>query len=117
MGKTQDSPPADNVEYVYTNECSARKDQSLCSDCSAGQKCFMSYPLGDSLKTKSADAACRCLPRQRAAEGYNFRNKNLGKTTSGDCDGCSECAMSVPDDDPRGWNSPEKMARCKPEPA
>jgi len=74
-----------------------------------------SYPFGDSLKWRSPDAACRCLPRQRAAHGYTFSSKNHAKKNRGTCDGCEECAYSFPSDDPLRFNSAEKMFRCRPE--
>lgn len=76
----------------------------------------MSWPHDDPLQWKSADKACRCLPRQRAAEGYKYAKKQCAKLTAGTCDGSCDCRRSVPIDDPLGWQSPESMCRCKPLP-
>ena len=62
--------PIDEVVYKYTNECTrSSHDKSLCTnDC----PCFKSWPIDDPNKWKSVDAACRCLPKQRAPEGYKY---------------------------------------------
>lgn len=106
-------PPVDNATYVYTNRCGASDDRSLCLDCSTGQACQMSYPFGDKQKTRSPDAACRCLPRQRAPHGYTFETRNKKQVQNGTCDGCKDCAASYPKDDPTMFKSAETMLRCK----
>ena len=53
--------PITEVIYKYSSECTrASLDKSLCTN---NCPCFKSWPLDDPDKWKSADAACRCLPK------------------------------------------------------
>jgi len=69
--------------------------------------------------TGNPDTACRCLPMQRAAQGYTYAGGNpTSNKQKGICNGCDDCRMSWPKDDVRRRDSPEAMFRCKPaEPA
>ena len=66
----QPPEPVDSTVYKYGNMCGVNDDQSTCGeDC---QYCMKSWPFEDTLGWGSTDAACRCLPMQRAAQGYSY---------------------------------------------
>ena len=102
------------IVYKYGDECSSDEDQTSCGeDC--GQ-CHQSWPADDPAGWGSQDAACRCLPMQRASHGYAY-GQTCSTQSSGSCgDDCSQCNWSWPADDPAQWDSAEAMCRCAPEP-
>lgn len=104
-------PDQDQV-FKYGNKCGKKLDRSRCED---GCDCFHSYPIDDPLKWKSLEKACRCLPKQRAAEGYTYADTQCARAKHGTCDGSCDCRRSYPNDDPMKWKSNEVMCRCKPE--
>ena len=73
------------------------------------------WPAEDPDRWSSPDAACRCLPKQRAPHGYTYGNAVTYNTSYGLCSGCADCRWSWPSDDPDQWGSAEAMFRCKPE--
>ncbi len=75
---------------------------------------MMSWPFTDALGNQSPDAACRCLPMQRAAQGYNYSAAQGNNNEWGICNGCDDCRWSWPLDDPLSGGSAEAMFRCKP---
>ena len=92
--------------------CGVNDDQSTCGeDC---QYCMKSWPFEDTLGWGSADAACRCLPMQRAAQGYSYSLNQPASNELGICNGCDDCRWSWPSDSTRGGGDPEAMFRCKP---
>ena len=66
----QPEPEPEGVVYKYANECTSdSQDKSRCTnDC----PCFKSWPEDDPAKWRSTHAACRCLGKQRAPEGYTY---------------------------------------------
>jgi len=109
---TAEFVPIDNTVYQYGDRCADDADQSLCGeDC---RSCHLSWAFTDADKWNSPDAACRCLPDQRAPQGYTYSDSECSSTTAGSCDGDCDCHNSWPSDDPLEWNSAESMCRCKP---
>lgn len=110
--KTASFTPPDTTVYKYGDSCGLGDDTSLCGeDC---RNCQMSWPTDDPLGVGSDNAACRCLPDQRAAIGYTYSYQRCA-SDAGICDGCSDCFYSYPSDDPLGVASAEGMCRCKPQ--
>jgi len=114
-GAYQPEPPAPPVEPVeplrelyYAKPCPRWKDTSLCTD---DCECFISWPADDPLKWRSAENACRCLPKQMAPEAYEFRKRCANKQL-GSCSGCDDCRHSWPTWDTLRWRSAERMCRC-----
>ena len=104
--------PQDETVYKYGNKCGDSADVTLCGDdC---RNCHMSWPFDDPAKWNSNDAACRCLPDQRAPQGYTYSNNQSNNPEAGLCDGNCDCRNSWPSDDIQRWNSAEAMYRCKP---
>ena len=107
-------PPPDNTVYKYGDSCSSDQDSNLCGeDC---LHCQMSWPFEDLMAEASENAACRCLPMQRATNGLTYSETDISASgNSGICDDCgANCRMSWPHDSTEGSQSAEAMYRCKP---
>lgn len=104
-------PVVDFDTFIFGVECTGNDDTSGCSSCQ--DECHRSYPVGDKRKFRSSDAACRCLPKQRAPQGYTYKQRAEKKSNVGLCDGCADCARSYPNNDPLTYNSDEQMPRCR----
>lgn len=106
----------DYETYQYGSVCGeywlAQEDSN---ECDGKCTCHRSWPADDPLMHQSPDVACRCLPKQRAPQGYTYGQNPCINNTSGLCDGCDDCRWSWPTDDPSKWESAEAMCRCKPE--
>ena len=91
--------PVDTTVYKYGNKCDDNLDQSECGeDC---LHCQFSWPADDPANWQSENAACRCLPMQRASLGYTYSANPCATSSEGICgDNCSECNFSWPSDDP-----------------
>ncbi len=78
----------------------------------------MSWPFDDLMVAASEQAACRCLPMQRATNGYTYSDTDISSSDSaGICDECGDnCRMSWPHDSDLAQNSAEAMYRCKTDP-
>jgi len=74
----------------------------------------MSWPADDPLGVNSDNAAYRCMPMQRGANGYTYEEAACSSNDAGICEGCDECHYSWPLGDPLGRDSAEGMCRCKP---
>lgn len=104
--------PLDEPQLTFGKECTGRwQNKSRCRD---GCACHISWPADDPLAWNSPEKACRCLPRQRAAEGYTYSEDRCSRPDKGTCDGSCDCVKSWPKDDPLGEASVEQMCRCKP---
>ena len=112
------APPVDYKNYKYGSTCTEASRALESNECdSACANCNWSWPLEDPDKWLSEDANCRCMPRQRAPQGYTYAKSNCGNKQAGMCtdsDDC-DCRLSWPTDDPLKWRSEEVMCRCKPE--
>ena len=101
--------PIQETQYMYDYECTAEsgEDMSLCAD---GCNCHISWALD-----APEDTRCRCLPRQRAAEGYHYDEPCVSEhAQAGTCEEGCDCRHSWPLDDALGMGSLEQMCRCKP---
>ena len=116
--KVEEFDPRVVYHYGFTcdDDARANADIMLCDPtCS---ECRRSWPNDDPDKWNSDENKCRCMPRQRAREGYLYGKRPCKRDSldMGLCDDCedSECRFSWPKDDPKRWRSDEKHCRCKP---
>lgn len=110
-----DDPDVDESIYKYGNKCNAdRHDLSTCDTC-GDDSCHISWVFGDADKWRSDEAQCRCLPKQRAPQGYTYGRRQCKRNTWGTCNGCDDCRWSWPSDDTAKGGSAEALCRCKPE--
>ena len=101
-----------NLEKPGKDLCGTECDKSTTDG-----TCSWSYPLSDSLKNKSPDAACRCNPYE-----FKFSKKAYANTKCNDGEGCSDqedgrgegtCHKSYPWYDKEKMKSEDQKKRCK----